>query len=132
MSDANAKRVVGCLEYRSRNGFGGMNVGYSTWVFEKGGKFTFATDRPTTWNKYCAKQRMNDYTALGNQLLERLKDSLEEPPRLNARDPFIAQALSHGQDFGGHLALSLELSSTVISPIAWSCSVAYPCPSSTA
>lgn len=69
-----AKVMTACMEYVSRNGFGGMNRGHATWQLKQGGVFNFAADSATSWNRDCAHKDYVDYTDLGRSLLTKMKD----------------------------------------------------------
>lgn len=69
-----AKVMTACMEYASRNGFGGMNRGHATWQLKQGGTFRFSTDSATSWNRDCAHKDYADYTDLGRSLLKKMKD----------------------------------------------------------
>ncbi|RQP69992.1 hypothetical protein [Burkholderia ubonensis] len=69
-----AKLITACMEYASRNGFGGMNRGHATWQLKQGGVFRFAADSATSWNRDCAHKDYVDYTDLGRSLLKKMKD----------------------------------------------------------
>ncbi|WP_156814605.1 hypothetical protein [Burkholderia lata] len=69
-----ANVVTACMEYASRNGFGGMNRGHATWQLKQGGTFNFAADNASSWNRDCAHKDYVDYTNLGRSLLKKMKD----------------------------------------------------------
>lgn len=50
---ANDDASVICVEYRARNGFGGMNREFAVYANSK------VSQKPTAWNKHCIKP-MND------------------------------------------------------------------------
>jgi Na+-translocating ferredoxin:NAD+ oxidoreductase RnfG subunit len=50
------KVAIGCMEYRSKNGFGGMVQSYSTWVMN-GTKFSFTIQNSEMWNTWCANNK---------------------------------------------------------------------------
>jgi hypothetical protein len=57
---ANDDGSVVCVEYRARNGFGGMNVEQAS--YSKG---KLSTD-PKPWNRYCAKQPLHNMAYVRN------------------------------------------------------------------
>jgi len=87
--------IVGCMEFRSRNGFGGLNKGQSVWVYTGNvqtmqdaveGKpvpradlkamlkaSTFAIDKNSVWNKWCAGKQLTDRTAFQQQVMARMR-----------------------------------------------------------
>ncbi|KVV59325.1 hypothetical protein WK92_11150 [Burkholderia ubonensis] len=69
-----AKVITACMEYASRNGFGGMNRGHATWQLKQGGTFKFAADSALSWNRDCVHKDSVDYTDLGRSLLKKMKD----------------------------------------------------------
>lgn len=72
----NKSGVTACLEFNARNGFGGMNVGYSVWRLDNKGNFTFNIDKPNSWNKHCAKKDGTDRTGVAKLYLARIKQHL--------------------------------------------------------
>lgn len=84
MKDNN--KLVACLDFRAKNGFGGLNHGQSVWVFTGDQNklidlaeerqvssadvkqivksSQFGVDKPALWNKWCSGQKMNDKTLL--------------------------------------------------------------------
>jgi hypothetical protein len=71
--------AVGCLEYRAKNGFGGMVEGYSVWrlsVVKKKPSLLFTMDKAGDWNKHCAKASMADRTAIARRVLDKIRDDL--------------------------------------------------------
>ncbi|MBP0714793.1 hypothetical protein ABXK61_15915 [Burkholderia sola] len=68
-----SKSITACLEYASKNGFGGMNRGYSVWQMDDAKGFHFSMDDAGPWNKRCAGRQMADYTDVGRELLLKLK-----------------------------------------------------------
>ncbi len=69
-----SKAVTACLEYASKNGFGGMNRGYAVWQLSEEKVFRFSIDDAGQWNKRCAKQTLTDYTETGRDLLQKMKE----------------------------------------------------------
>ncbi|KOR22830.1 hypothetical protein [Burkholderia cenocepacia] len=71
---SSSKSITACLEYASKNGFGGMNRGYSVWQMDDAKGFRFSIDDAGPWNKRCAgRKKMADYTDIGRELLLKLK-----------------------------------------------------------
>ena len=68
-----AKVMTACMEYASRNGFGGMNRAHATWQLRQGGVFKFAADSASSWNRDCSNKDYVDYTDLGRLLLKKMK-----------------------------------------------------------
>ena len=46
------------MEFRSKNGFGGSNDGYSAWVLD-GKKLHFSTNSAESWNRWCVTKHSN-------------------------------------------------------------------------
>ena len=61
--------LASCMQYRARNGFGGLNVEYSTWVMI-GTKVTHSR-RPAEWNKYCANKKTTDMAYVVKEFIRR-------------------------------------------------------------
>lgn len=72
---SNVKESVGCMEYRARNGFGGMNLGHSVWRLDKKFIIRFETNG-SMWNKYCAgKDDYTDATEIVKKALKKINES---------------------------------------------------------
>ena len=57
------KGLVGCLEFRSRNGFGGMNTGYAAWTMDTKGTMRHGIDNASLWNSWCKGTTLEDVTS---------------------------------------------------------------------
>ena len=69
-----SKAVTACLEYASKNGFGGVNRGYAVWQLNEATTFRFSIDDVGQWNRRCAKRQLVDYTDTGRELLQKMKE----------------------------------------------------------
>lgn len=67
------KSMTACLVYASKNGFGGMNRGYSVWYLSDTKVFRFSIDDAGHWNTRCADKQLVDYTDTGRDLLQKMK-----------------------------------------------------------
>lgn len=72
------KANVGCMVFRSKNGFGGYVEGYSSWAMvidipTERVKFSFAIDKPKQWNKYCRGEGYTDNMYMADALTKTLR-----------------------------------------------------------
>lgn len=59
-SAVRGQRLVVCMEFEAKNGFGGVDVGQAVWHVSTGksdGKFSL--DQATEWNRHCAGTKGN-------------------------------------------------------------------------
>ena len=71
--------ALGCMEYRSKNGYGGFVDGYSVWrlsVTKQRPSLLFTMDKPGDWNKHCVKAQLADRTALARRVIEKTRSGL--------------------------------------------------------
>ena len=74
LTSVSGDTAVGCMVYRARNGFGGMNVDRATWVFTNG-KLFFSPNGAALWNKWCANKQMTDRTDIAKKLAKHAAES---------------------------------------------------------
>jgi len=68
-------RVVGCMEFRAKNGFGGYNKGHSVWVMtvvRDKPNLLFSVDKANDWNKWCVGKDFTDKTDVAIRLIRQM------------------------------------------------------------
>jgi hypothetical protein len=65
-------KAVGCMEFRSRNGFGGFTDGYSAWALD-GKTLHFSSNSPETWNRWCVTKHSKLQYQDQNDLIPKLE-----------------------------------------------------------
>ena len=71
--------LTGCMQYRSKNSFGGYTPGFSVWHLTAGKSrpaLSFTTDDASKWNSRCVGKGFTDKTELINAALNKMREKL--------------------------------------------------------